>query len=121
MDSFLKLAESHIFTSIYMRDYLIKDHRLKLIEKSFIAPHISPYWKTPIQHVKKDTLTFRHAGIINKYRNPNILFDGIRKFLEKNKDAAKFIKFEFMGRNYAGINSKTNYSTKRFKKRSILR
>ena len=106
MDSFLKLAESHIFTSIYMRDYLIKDHRLKLIGKSFIAPHISPYWKTPIQHVKKDTLTFRHAGILNKYRNPNILFDGIRKFLEKNKDEAKFIRFEFMGRNYAGINSR---------------
>ena len=106
MDSFLKLAGSHIFTSTYMRDYLIKDHRLELIGKSFIAPHISPYWKTPIQHVKKDTLTFRHAGIINKYRNPSILFDGIRKFLEKNKDAAKFIRFEFMGRNYAGINSK---------------
>ncbi len=106
MDSFLELAESHIFTSIYMRDYLIKDHRLKLIEKSFIAPHISPYWKTPIHHVKKDTLTFRHAGIINKYRNPNILFDGIRKFLEKNKDATKLIRFEFMGRNYAGLNSK---------------
>ena len=106
MDSFLKLAGSHIFTSTYMRDYLIKDHRLKLIGKSFIAPHISPYWETPIQHVKKDTLTFRHSGIINKYRNPNILFDGIRKFLEKNKDAAKFIRFEFMGRNYAGINSK---------------
>ena len=106
MDSFLELAESHIFTSIYMRDYLIKDHRLELIEKSFVAPHISPYWNTPIQHVKKDTLTFRHAGIINKYRNPNILFDGIRKFLKKNKDAAKVIKFEFMGRNYAGKNSK---------------
>ncbi len=106
MDSFLELAESHIFTSIYMRDYLIKDHRLKLIEKSFIAPHISPYWETPIQHVQKDTLTFRHAGILNKYRNPNILFDGIRKFLEKNKNAAKLIKFEFMGRNYAGKNSK---------------
>ena len=106
MDSFLKLAGSHIFTSTYMRDYLIKDHRLKLIRKSFIAPHISPYWNTPIQHVKKDILTFRHAGIINKYRNPNILFDGIRKFLEKNKDAAKFIRFEFMGRNYAGTNSK---------------
>ena len=106
MDSFLKLAESHVFTSIYMRDYLIKDHSLKLIEKSYIAPHISPYWETPIQHVKKDTLTFRHAGILNKYRNPNILFDGIRKFLEKNKDEAKYIRFEFMGRNYAGINSR---------------
>ena len=66
-----------------MRDYLIKDHRLKLIGKSFIAPHISPYWKTPIQHLKKDTLTFGHAGIINKYRDPNNLFDGIRKFLKK--------------------------------------
>ena len=106
MDSFLKLAESHIFTSAYMRDYLIKNHRIKLIEKSFIAPHISTYWKTPIQLVKKDTLTFRHAGILNKYRNPNILFDGIRKFLDINKDEAKFIRFEFMGRNYAGINSR---------------
>ena len=106
MNSFLELAESHIFTSTYMRDYLIKDHRLKIIGKSFIAPHISPYWKTAIQHEKKDTLTFRHAGILNKYRNPNILFDGIRKFLEKNKDEAKYIRFEFMGRNYAGINSR---------------
>mgnify|MGYP001476729092 FL=1 len=106
MDSFLELAESHIFTSTYMRDYLIKDHRLKLIEKSFVAPHISPYWETPIQHIKKDTLTFRHAGILNKNRNPNILFDGIRKFLEKNKDATNSIRFEFMGRNYAGIDSK---------------
>jgi len=106
MDSFLKFSESHIFTSIYMRDYLMKDHRLELIDKSFIAPHISPYWKTPIRHIKKNTLTFRHAGIINKNRNPNILFDGIRKFLEKNKDASEFIRFEFMGRNYAGINSR---------------
>ena len=106
MDSFLKLAESHIFTSTYMRNYLIKDYRLKLIKKSFVAPHISPFWNTPIQHVKKDILTFRHAGIISKHRNPNILFDGIRKFFEKNKDAAKLIKFEFMGRNYAGKNSK---------------
>ena len=106
MNSFLELAESHIFTSTYMRDYLIKDHRLKIIGKSFIAPHISPYWKTAIQHENKDTLTFRHAGILNKYRNPNILFDGIRKFLKKNKDAAKLIRFEFMGRNYAGKNSK---------------
>ena len=106
MNSFLKLAESHIFTSIHMRDYIINGRRLNLIEKSFIAPHISPYWETPIQYVKKDTLTFRHAGIINKYRNPNILFDGIRKFLDKNKDDANFIKFEFMGRNYGGINSR---------------
>ena len=106
MDSFLELAESHVFTSIYMRDYLIKNHSLKLIEKSYIAPHISPYWETPIQYLKRDTLTFRHAGILNKYRNPNILFDGIRKFLEKNKDEAKYIRFEFMGRNYAGINSR---------------
>ena len=79
---------------------------LKLIGKSFIAPHISPYWETPIQHIKKDTLTFRHAGILNKNRNPNILFDGIRKFLERNKNATKSIRFEFMGRNYAGIDSK---------------
>ena len=106
MDSFIKFSESLIFTSTYMRDYLMKDHRLKLIDKSFIAPHISPYWEIPIQHIKKDTLTFRHAGILNKNRNPNILFDGIRKFLEKNKDATKSIRFEFMGRNYAGIDSK---------------
>ncbi len=72
MDSFLKFSESHIFTSIYMRDYLMKDHRLELSDKSFIAPHISPYWETPIRHIKKNTLTFRHAGIINKNRNPNI-------------------------------------------------
>ena len=106
MDSFLKFSESLIFTSTYMRDYLMKDHRIKLIGKSFIAPHISPYWETPIQHIKKDTLTFRHAGILNKNRNPNILFDGIRNFLEKNKNATKSIRFEFMGRNYAGIDSK---------------
>ena len=54
---------------------------------------------------KKDILTFRHAGIINKYRNPNVLFDGIRQFLEKNKGAANRIRFEFLGRNYAGPNS----------------
>ncbi len=106
MKSFLKFSESLIFTSIYMRDYIMKDHHLKLIEKTFIAPHLSPYWESPIQHVKKNTLTFRHAGILNKNRNPNILFEGIRKFFEKNKDATKLIKFEFMGRNYAGINSK---------------
>lgn len=106
MDSFLKFSESHIFTSSYMRDYLMKDHHLKLINKSFIAPHISPYWESPVKYIKKDTLTFRHAGIINKNRNPNILFNGIRKFLEKNKNATEFIRFEFMGRNYAGPNSK---------------
>ena len=35
-----------------------------------------------------------------------IIFLWHSQVFRKNKDAAKFIRFEFMGRNYAGINSK---------------
>ena len=89
----------------HLADYLLKNTNSKFFDNSFIAPHLSSYWESPITYIKKDVLTFRHAGILNKYRSPNILFKGIRKFLEKDKDAANVIKFEFMGRNYAGPNS----------------
>ena len=105
MKSFLIDSDSTIFTCANMRDYLVKNTSLKIVDNSFIAPHLSSFWKSPIQYIKKDILTFRHAGILNKYRNPSVLFDGIRQFLEKNKGAANRIRFEFLGRNYAGPNS----------------
>ena len=106
MRLFLKLPDSIVFTSTYMRDYIIQGYKKQLMSKSFVAPHLSTYWKSTFNHVYEKTLTFRHAGIINKNRNPKILFDGIRKYLKKNKTAHKFLRFEFMGRNYAG--SKAN-------------
>jgi len=105
MKSFLIDSDSTIFTCINMRDYLLKNANSKIFDNSFIAPHLSSFWESPSKHIKKDVLRFRHAGILNKYRSPNILFDGIRQFLEKNKGVANRIRFEFLGRNYAGPNS----------------
>ena len=105
MRLFLESSDSIVFTSRYMRDYIIQGYKKQLISKSFVAPHLSTYWESPFDHIYRKTLTFRHAGIINKNRNPKILFDGIRKYLKKNKTACKFLRFEFMGRNYAGSKS----------------
>ena len=106
MRLFLKSSDSTIFTSIYMRDYILQGYEKQLRCKTFVAPHLSTYWESPFDHVYGKTLTFRHSGIINKNRNPKILFDGIRKYLKKNKAAHRFLKFEFLGRNYAGLNAK---------------
>ena len=46
------------------------------------------------------------SPLLNKNRNPDVLFDGIRKYLEKNKTAYEFLRFEFLGRNYAGSKGK---------------
>ena len=106
MRLFLKSSDSIVFTSAYMRNYIIQGYERRLMDKSFLAPHLSTYWKSPFDHIYEKTLTFRHSGIINKNRNPNVLFDGIRKYLEKNKTAYKFLRFEFLGRNYAGSKGK---------------
>ena len=106
MRSFLKSSDSIVFTSTYMRDYIIKGYERQLMDKSFLAPHLSTYWESPIDHIYEKTLTFRHSGIINKNRNPNVLFDSIRKYLEKNKTAFEFLRFEFLGRNHAGYKGK---------------
>ena len=105
MKSFLMDSDSTIFTCTNMRDFLLKNANPKIFDNSFVAPHLSSFWESPSKHIKKDILTFRHAGILNKYRRPNILFDGIRQFLKKNKGATNRIRFEFLGRNYAGPNS----------------
>ena len=105
MESFLEISGSNIFTTTYIRDYLLTHKRLEYINKSFVAPHLSTYWETSKSYIKKDRLRFRHAGIINQHRNPNILFDGVRQFLKKNKNAANIIRFEFIGRNNAGPDS----------------
>ena len=120
MRLFLKSSDSNVFTSTYMRDYIIHGYENQLTGKSFVAPHLSTYWESPFDHIYEKTLTFRHAGIINKNRNPNFLFNGVRKYLKKNKKAQKFLRFEFMGRNYADRNAGTFKSPQRFKKYSIL-
>ena len=76
-----------MFLRPYMRDYIIQGYEKQLIGKSFVAPHLSTYWESPFDHIYGKTLTFRHSGIINKNRNPKILFDGIRKYLKKNKNS----------------------------------
>ena len=42
---------------------------------------------------------------LNKNRTPKFLFEGIRRFLKNNPKATEYLKFEFLGRNYAGPDS----------------
>ena len=103
MNAFIKYSNSYIFPSNYMRDYILDNPKLK--NKSFIAPHLSSYWESPKAPTYRDKIIFRHAGILNKNRTPGILFEGIRKFLKRNPSAREYLKFEFLGRNYAGPGS----------------
>ena len=105
MGSFLKDSGSLVFTSPNIRDYLLTNKHFKHKSKSFVARHLSCYWQSTNKYKKSDILKIRHAGILNRYRDPNNLFEGIRSFLKINKNAYKYIKFEFMGRNHAGLDA----------------
>ena len=64
MNAFIQHSDSYIFPSYRMRDYILDNYKLKLKDKSFIAPHLSTYWESPIAPPKnREKIIFRHAGI----------------------------------------------------------
>ncbi len=97
LDAMLRRADSLVFPSDRLRDWLLSGRRERFRSKSFIAPHLGEPGEEAPEH--NGILRFRHAGFLMKERRIGPLFAGLERFLAARPDAR--VRVEFAGR-YAG-------------------
>ena len=84
-----KYIHFNVFPSVRLRDYMSKYMSNITKDNSIISPHIILEELIPKKNYRENdsVLKILHAGALGRERNPKILFEGLRDFLNENPNA----------------------------------
>jgi len=94
LDTMLRRADSLIFPSDRLRDWILSGRREWLRAKAFVAPHLGEPGKPDGE--RNGVFRLRHAGFLMKERRIGPLLAALERFLVTRPDAR--VRFEFAGR-----------------------
>ena len=93
----IKYADIHTFPCERLRDYMLQYMSPVSKEKMMIIPHICVNGLFQIQQrFDSDKLLIVHSGNVSYPRNPDVFFEGVKKFIDKS--GKPLIKIFFIGK-----------------------
>lgn len=100
LDSMLRRADSLVFPSDRLRDWLLSGRRARFRARALVAPHLGESEEAAPE--RNGMLRFRHAGFLMKERRVEPFFEGVERFLALRPEARSEVRIEFAGRYAAG-------------------
>lgn len=100
LDAMLRLADSLVFPSDRLRDWLLSGRRARFRAKALVAPHLGASGGAAPE--RNGMLRLRHAGFLMKERRIEPLFAGLERFLAASPEARRELRVEFAGRYEGG-------------------
>lgn len=101
LDRMLRRADSLVFPSDRLRDWLLAGSRMRFRGKALVSPHLGEPGEPAPE--RNRVLRMRHAGFLMKERRIEPLYAGLKRFLAARPEARGEIRVKFAGRYVGGV------------------